>query len=114
MTLLIIGNEQALDECKAKLGANHRYVHLTRHEQETELPVIDVVIDFLLADTPEFISFYRNTPFTLVFVNSVTRPLHQLIPSNLNGTTLFFGFNGMPTFVIVSNTHLTLPTTTDV
>jgi len=99
MTLLIIGNEQALDECKAKLGTAVNYLHLTRHDPGAQLPAIDVVIDFLLADTPEAISFYRNQMFRAVFVNSVTKTLHQLIPPGVVNTTLFVGLNGMPTFI---------------
>ncbi|MFZ5971152.1 MAG: 3-hydroxyacyl-CoA dehydrogenase family protein [Bacteroidota bacterium] len=99
MTLLIIGNERSLHECKAKLGTAVNYQHLTRHDPGAQLPAIDVVIDFLLADTPEAISFYRNQIFRAVFVNSVTKALHHLIPANLANTTLFVGLNGMPTFI---------------
>ena len=99
MTLLIIGDEQALNESRLKFGATHQYLHVVSSERFSDLPSADVVFDFYPSVARYADAQLTTTSWKAIFVNSIVRPLHTLVLPLSNDAPLIIGFNGLPTFV---------------
>lgn len=99
MTLLIIGSNGQAEECKAKFGPGHTYLHTTHHSSAAGLGHADVAFDFMLCEVPEEISFYAAHAFAAVFLNSVACTLKKLVNKGGAQGNFFIGFNGLPTFL---------------
>ncbi|MBS1486236.1 MAG: 3-hydroxyacyl-CoA dehydrogenase [Bacteroidetes bacterium] len=94
MELIVIGGENNFQECKAKFGVGHSYLHIphishlpTEHNPET------VIFDFEPAD----VAPYLRQASKAVFVNSVKTTLSKLMPHTAPDHV--FGFCGLPSFL---------------
>lgn len=100
MQILVIGNEDHLNECRAKFG-DHRYILEGDHrEAERYVSGSDLVFDFMIDEEPFQVEIYSDKSGATVFVNTAKISLAEL--SNLSDHSLkaqLFGFNGLPTFV---------------
>lgn len=100
MNILVVGNTQNLDECRAKFG-EHRYMLEGDHrEAERFIAGSDLVFDFIIDEEPFQIETYQEKPTARVFLNTAKISLAEL--SNLADHKIkahVFGFNGLPTFV---------------
>ena len=97
MNLVVVGNDTALAECKARFGESHNYLHVLNSLSDVkQLHEGDVVFDFFESCNPMDLRIY-NTVKTPVFNNTVFMPLHKVLEqSTFNG--LVFGFCGLPGF----------------
>ncbi|QOI96557.1 MAG: 3-hydroxyacyl-CoA dehydrogenase [Flammeovirgaceae bacterium] len=100
MNILVVGNTENLDECKAKWG-EHKYTLEGDHrEAERFVAGSDLVFDFIIDEEPFQIEIYQEKPTTRAFLNTAKISLAEL--SNLADHKIkahVFGFNGLPTFV---------------
>ena len=101
MNILVIGEVENLQECKARYGDAHTYMFESDHrEAERYVETNDLVFDFIIDEEPFQIDIYKDKAHVKVFLNSVKISLAEL--SNLTGHSLkaaVFGFNGLPTFL---------------
>jgi 3-hydroxybutyryl-CoA dehydrogenase len=99
MTIVIIGEDKAVAECRKKFGDKHQLLHFrSHHDGRPVFAGSSVVLDFIIDEDPSQLQFYSGCPVP-VFLNSVKSTLQQLIAvPGLDGVK-FFGFNGLPTFV---------------
>jgi 3-hydroxybutyryl-CoA dehydrogenase len=100
MNILVVGNTENLDECRAKFG-DHRYTLESDHrEAERFVAGSDLVFDFIIDEEPFQVEIYQEKPTARVFLNTAKISLAEL--SNLADHKIkahVFGFNGLPTFV---------------
>jgi 3-hydroxybutyryl-CoA dehydrogenase len=101
MNILVIGEVENLNECKARFGDAHTYMFETDHrEAESYVETNDLVFDFIIDEEPFQIEIYKDKTNGKVFLNSAKISLAEL--SNLAEHSLkaeVFGFNGLPTFL---------------
>ncbi len=101
MNILVIGEVENLNECKARFGDKHTYMFETDHrEAERYVEINDLVFDFIIDEEPFQIEIYKDKVNGKVFLNSAKISLGEL--SNLAEHSLkaeVFGFNGLPTFL---------------
>jgi 3-hydroxybutyryl-CoA dehydrogenase len=101
MNILVIGEVENLEECKARFGESHTYMFETDHrEAERYVETNDVVFDFIIDEEPFQIEIYRDKAHGKVFLNSAKISLAEL--SKLSEHSLkatLFGFNGLPAFL---------------
>lgn len=113
MRIVVIGNESAFAECRAKFGEEHHY---NRYDT---LPTSNnwndqgtVVFDFNGDWTQEQLTLYTSVKETLIFLNSVFTTLASLRKTgNLPSTVI--GFCGLPTFFNRSILEVTLSNPAD-
>ena len=100
MNILVVGDEQRATECKNRFGPSHHYVVAPNHSAAMPLLGGDgIVFDFMIHEHPHQIRIYADTTRT-VFLNTACANLSNLV--HAAGTplkVLFFGFNGLPTFL---------------
>lgn len=101
MTILVIGDQVHLEECKAKFGNDHEYVFEMDHS-DVDMPLsdYDVIFDFILDEDPLQAELYADEGSAIVFVNTAKISLVEI--SNMfdhNGKTTLFGFAGLPTLI---------------
>lgn len=101
MNILVIGEVENLNECKARFGDAHTYMFETDHrESERYVETNDLVFDFIIDEEPFQIEIYKDKINGKVFLNTAKISLAEL--SNLAEHSLkaeVFGFNGLPTFL---------------
>ncbi len=101
MNILVIGEIENLQECKARFGDAHTYMFETDHrEAERFIETNDLVFDFIIDEEPFQIDIYKNKSNANVFFNAGKISLAEL--SNLAEHSIkanVFGFNGLPTFL---------------
>ncbi len=101
MNILVIGEVENFEECKARFGDAHTYMFETDHrEAERYVETNDLVFDFIIDEEPFQIDIYKGKSHGKVFLNSAKISLAEL--SNLAEHSLkaeVFGFNGLPTFL---------------
>lgn len=101
MNILVIGEVENLQACKAHFGDSHTYMFETDHrEAERYIETNDVVFDFTIDEEPFQIEIYKGKVGGNVFLNAVKISLAELshlaeYPFSHN----VFGFNGLPTFL---------------
>lgn len=100
MNILVIGEQQNLDECNAKFGAEHRYTLVAEHREAEKFVQNDTLIfDFSISEDPLKIDIYAGKN-ALVFLNTVKVSLAELLHRTISPIrATVFGFNGLPTFV---------------
>lgn len=109
MNLLIVGNDSAFIECKARLGEGHQYRHAyVIQNDHKKIMEIDVVFDFSDKHTIEAIQFYTAQAKTVVFLNTVLTTLSQIMAGQNTEATVF-GFCGLPTFFNREVLEVTVP-----
>ncbi len=101
MTILVIGDQVHLEECKAKFGNDHEYIYEMDHS-DVDMPLsgYDVIFDFILDEDPLQAELYSDEGNAIVFVNTAKISLVEI--SNIfdhNGKTTLFGFAGLPTLI---------------
>ena len=96
MVIGIIGNEQHVEECTAKLGTHHSFV---AQSQITDplLVQAQVVFDFSEALEAKSLNMYCQAGATPVFINAVFSTLTGIFASQ-KPTRPVFGFCGLPGF----------------
>jgi 3-hydroxybutyryl-CoA dehydrogenase len=98
MNLLIIGNDAALAECKARLGDGHQYFHVKSLSNGNEwLKQAHVVFDFSEGHSSESIEHYITQSNAVIFINTVFTTLSKVLDRRSIETTII-GFCGLPTF----------------
>lgn len=101
MNILVIGEQNNLEEAKAKFGESHQFTFETDHrEAERFVSTNDLILDFILDEEPYKIEIYEDKTNAKVFVNTAKISLAEL--SNLRSHQIkatLFGFNGLPTFL---------------
>ncbi|MEP2670963.1 MAG: 3-hydroxyacyl-CoA dehydrogenase family protein [Cyclobacteriaceae bacterium] len=101
MNILVIGEAQHAEECKAKFGNKHTYQHIHGHQEaESIFSKNDVIFDFIIDESPEQMEVYRDHPGIVAFLNTTKISLLELVTA-FGGAIqcTLFGFNGLPTFV---------------
>ena len=98
MHIVVIGNDAAFAECRAKFGEDHQYQHdnvfSIKHGQVDQGMVI---FDFNADWTKEKLTIYDTVQPVPVFINTVFTTLSEiLLMRNLPSTV--FGFCGLPSF----------------
>jgi 3-hydroxybutyryl-CoA dehydrogenase len=98
MNLVVVGNDTALAECKARFGESHNYTHvLTSVSEVSQLHDPDVVFDFLESGHRDSLQVYAALKNTPIFVNTVFITLKNILgQTRLNFPV--FGFCGLPGF----------------
>lgn len=101
MNILVIGNEDHLNETKAKFGKIHSYQLAGGHQAaEKFFSGSDVIFDFVIDKFPDQMEVYRDHPKVVAFLNTPKTSLINLLaafPGKIQCT--LFGFNGLPTFL---------------
>jgi 3-hydroxybutyryl-CoA dehydrogenase len=101
MNILVIGRQANLLECEQKFGPHHQYILAPEHRDAEKLvDSHEVIFDFIIDEEPYQFEIYTNKSVT-VFLNTAKITLGQLIHPflpDLKGN--FFGFNGLPTFLL--------------
>ena len=101
MNILIIGEQENLEEAKAKFGDSHQYF-LENDHREAERFIVDndLVFDFVLEEEPFEMEVYADKPNSKIFINTAKISLAELAAlSEHPGKAKLFGFNGLPTFL---------------
>jgi len=102
MNILVIGDNDHLEECKAKFGKAHTYQLAGGHQAaEKYFGSSDVIFDFVIDESPEQMEIYRDHPTSTAFLNSTKISLLELV-SGFGEKAIkctLFGFNGLPTFL---------------
>jgi 3-hydroxybutyryl-CoA dehydrogenase len=101
MTILVIGDQIHVDECKAKFGTQHEYIFEMSHS-EVDMPLskYDVIFDFILDEDPLQAELYTTDKGATVFINTAKLSLVEL--SNVFDHDIeasLFGFAGLPTLI---------------
>src|SRR3954464_5379868 len=79
MTLLIVGTEDNLEECKEKFGLDHEYLLAADYEEAAdELTSADVIFDFLIEEAPNEFEIYLGFS-GVIFLNTVKITLGELM-----------------------------------
>ncbi|MEZ4946665.1 MAG: 3-hydroxyacyl-CoA dehydrogenase family protein [Cyclobacteriaceae bacterium] len=101
MNILVIGDVQRAEECKAKFGETHAYQQASGHQQaESLFSKNDIVFDFIIDESPEQMEVYRDHPGIIAFLNTTKISLLELVTAFAGSTQCsLFGFNGLPTFL---------------
>jgi 3-hydroxybutyryl-CoA dehydrogenase len=97
MRILIVGPEWRLEECRSKFGDAHDYLHSLTHAGVARVGQSEVVFDFMVDEAQEQINVYPAG--SKVFLNTIYITLKEVLNNRQNKNAIFFGFNGMPTFV---------------
>ena len=98
MNLLIIGNDGALAECKARLGEGHQYYHVKSLSNGNEwLKQAHVVFDFSEGHSSESIDLYAAQSNAIIFLNTVFTTLAKVLQGRSKEKPII-GFCGLPTF----------------
>jgi 3-hydroxybutyryl-CoA dehydrogenase len=100
MNILVIAEEENYAECIARFGEMHPCHRAQDHHEAGRLVRDhDVVFDFLIGKNPSQISIYTQAS-SAVFLNTSKTTLKRVLePRNSSGAGVFFGFNGLPTFL---------------
>ena len=94
MKVLIVGDHSQLAEASTK-WVGHHLLHAANYTHLSEpLKSCDIVFDFI-ADASQIEVYTTGKP---VFLNSVMTTLKKICAKS-SDQSLFFGFNGMPTFL---------------
>jgi 3-hydroxybutyryl-CoA dehydrogenase len=98
MNLVVVGNDAALAECKARFGEVHLYTHvLTSVSDIEQLQKADVVFDFFESGNAKDLQVYSGLTDTPLFINTVfTTRSNVLSEAKLSNSV--FGFCGLPGF----------------
>lgn len=99
MKIAVVGNQLEFDELNQKFGAQHTCTSYPDHGFLTNEPEIDCVFDFTISDNPEHFAFYESGLTIPVFLNTVKMTLAELAVFYPIDPQLFFGFNGLLTFI---------------
>jgi 3-hydroxybutyryl-CoA dehydrogenase len=101
MTILIIGNEGDVEECKLKFGMTHTFIQVRNHTEAVQYFLIsDVVFDFIIEANLEKIEIYVGANTVPVFFNTAKLTLRKIRSASAQPLAFpFFGFNGLPTLV---------------
>ncbi|MCK6617222.1 MAG: 3-hydroxyacyl-CoA dehydrogenase family protein [Cyclobacteriaceae bacterium] len=100
MNILVVGNTENLEECRAKFGEHQYTLEGDHREAERFVAGSDLVFDFIIDEEPFQIEIYQEKPTARIFLNTAKISLAEL--SNLADHKIkahVFGFNGLPTFV---------------
>jgi 3-hydroxybutyryl-CoA dehydrogenase len=101
MNILVIGEVENFQECKARFGDSHKYTFETvRQEAEKHFASNDLIFDFIIDEYPLDIALYKDKTNSTVFVNSAKISLAELshfVEHSIKAH--IFGFNGLPTFL---------------
>jgi 3-hydroxybutyryl-CoA dehydrogenase len=101
MNILVIGEVENFQECKARFGDLHSYIFETDHcEAEQHIKTSDLIFDFVIDEDPIQIDIYKDKIRGVVFLNTAKISLSEIF--NLADHALkthVFGFNGLPTFL---------------
>jgi 3-hydroxybutyryl-CoA dehydrogenase len=100
MNILVVGNSAQLKECQEKFGESHHYTSATiPSSAKSFFETTEVVFDFA-TDEPSQLKFYQDFAKGILFVNTSTITLTQLIRQfNQQSNSTIFGFCGLPTFL---------------
>jgi 3-hydroxybutyryl-CoA dehydrogenase len=98
MNLVVVGNDAALAECKARFGDAHHYTHVLSSVSDVkQLHKADVVFDFFESGNAKDLQVYSGLMNTPLFINSVFTTLSSLL-SQTKLSNPVFGFCGLPGF----------------
>jgi 3-hydroxybutyryl-CoA dehydrogenase len=98
MNLVVVGNDTALAECKARFGETHNYTHILTSVSETmQLHDADVVFDFFESDKVKDLQVYASLRDIPLFVNTVFTTLKGVL-EQVKLDNSVFGFCGLPGF----------------
>jgi 3-hydroxybutyryl-CoA dehydrogenase len=96
MNLLVVGNDAAHIECKARLGDAHQYFLIkTAQERRPYIGNADAVFDFSENHETHTVEGYARAR-TMVFLNTAFTTLEATL-GKISGRSIF-GFCGLPTF----------------
>ncbi len=98
MNIVVIGNDIAQAECKAKFGNSHQYI--TLEQWPTALGMLDqagVVLDFSQDGNGARLASYVNVHNIPIFINTIFTTLTDVVALGL-APSFVFGFCGLPTF----------------
>lgn len=101
MNILVIGDAQHMEECKAKFGGKHTYQQALGHQEaESSFSKNDVIFDFIIDESPEQMEVYRDHPGVVAFLNTTKISLLELVTAFAGSIQCaLYGFNGLPTFL---------------
>lgn len=109
MKILVIGEEDNLRECKAKFGEAHEYLRTNSHlDARKSFAYASVVFDFLIEEDVSQFQMFADCELP-VFFNTAKSTLNGIVGTKeLPPGKLFFGFNGLPSFLNRSTYEVTL------
>jgi 3-hydroxybutyryl-CoA dehydrogenase len=98
MNLVVVGNDTAWAECKARLGESHHYTHVLNSPPDgKQLQEADVVFDFFESGNAKDLQVYSALTNTPLFINTVFTTLRSVL-SQARLSNPVFGFCGLPGF----------------
>jgi 3-hydroxybutyryl-CoA dehydrogenase len=98
MNLVVVGNDTALAECKARLGESHHYTHVLNSPADGKhLHEADVVFDFFESGNAKDLLVYSALKNTPLFINTVFTTLSSVL-AEARLSNPVFGFCGLPGF----------------
>lgn len=98
MNLVVVGNDAALAECKARFGEAHQYTQLLAPISATDsIQHADVVFDFFETGDPKDLLIYDTMRGTPLFINTVFTSLHSVL-AQVKFNSPVFGFCGLSGF----------------
>jgi 3-hydroxybutyryl-CoA dehydrogenase len=105
MNILVIGEPENLDECRAKFGDRHVYLFEGSPKHADAISTaIDVVFDFDLKNNPTRLDKYKKSSAKIFVDTSEISLIHLLSKVGHEMQCALFGFCGMPT--LFNRTHL--------
>lgn len=108
MNILVIGSEQNYQEFGLRFGSQHTLGgYLGPENCLEEIKKAEVLFDFRIHDQPMDALHYLEVPY--VFFNTTMITLEKIVSGvNNNHGGHWFGFNGMPSFILHKNLELCL------
>lgn len=98
MNLVVVGNDAALAECKARFGEAHNYTHVLKSLSDVkQLHVADVVFDFYESGNWNNLQIYSVMKDTPLFINTVFNTLNSILAQTKLSNPVI-GFCGLPGF----------------
>jgi 3-hydroxybutyryl-CoA dehydrogenase len=100
MNILVIGSEQNYQECAAKFGTQHSFASYSSPGHcLDEINHAEILFDFRIHHNPSDAINYLTVPH--VFLNTTIVKLETILAAlNKRFEGHWFGFNGMPTFIL--------------
>jgi 3-hydroxybutyryl-CoA dehydrogenase len=100
MKILVIGSERNYQECASKFGSEHTFHGYSVPENcLEEINHAEILFDFRIHQNPMDALKYLKVPY--VFLNTTIVSLERILTSmNKRSEGYWFGFNGMPSFIL--------------
>ncbi|MDZ4713985.1 MAG: 3-hydroxyacyl-CoA dehydrogenase family protein [Cytophagales bacterium] len=99
MEILILGTESNAAEGRLKFSGESKVMHAANvYQAGGLLSSCDVAFDFTIHENASRLSAYQAAPQSVVFLDTTTVSLGNLLKTNKELTNTVFGFCGLPTF----------------